>query len=44
MSKPTIKLPEIPEAEQTPLVQALLRLSVEHQERMEELVAGVERL
>jgi hypothetical protein len=29
MSKPTLKLPEIPEAEQTPLVQALLRLIVE---------------
>jgi hypothetical protein len=44
MSKPTIKLPEIPEAEQTPLVQALLRLIVEQQERIEELEAEVKRL
>jgi hypothetical protein len=44
MSKPTLKLPEIPEAEQTPLVQALLRLIVEQQERIEELEAEVKRL
>jgi len=44
MSQPNIKLPEIPEAEQTPLVQSLLRLILEQQERIEELEAEVKRL
>ena len=44
MSQPNVKLPEIPEAEQTPLVQALLETILKQQERIEELEAEVKRL
>lgn len=44
MSSLKTKLPEISEAEQTPLVQALLRIILEQQVRIEELEAEIKRL
>ena len=44
MSQANVKLSEIPEAEQTPLVQALLETILKQQERIEELEAELERL
>ena len=44
MSSLKAKLPEISEAEQTPLVQALLRIILEQQVRIEELEAEIKRL
>jgi hypothetical protein len=44
MAAPTLKLPEIPESEQTPWVQELLRLLVEYQKRIAELEEEIKRL
>jgi hypothetical protein len=44
MSQPNAKLPEIPEAEQTPLVQALLETILKQQEQIEALEAEIKRL
>ena len=44
MSDPKLKLPPIPESEQTPLVQELLRLLLEYQKRVAELEEEIKRL
>jgi hypothetical protein len=44
MESRSLKLPEIPSSEQTPLVQRLLQIIVEQQKRIEELEEEVLRL
>ena len=44
MTSPKLKLPEIPEAELTPLVQQLLEIILRQQERIEELQEEIRRL
>jgi hypothetical protein len=44
MSDPKLRLPPVPEGEQTPLVQELLRLLMEQQKRIAELEEEIKRL
>jgi hypothetical protein len=44
MSNPKLKLPPIPESEQTPRVQELVRLLMEQQKRIAELEEEIKRL
>lgn len=44
MSQPKPKLPEIPEAEQTPLVQTLVEMILKQQEQIDDLEAEIKRL
>ena len=44
MTSPKLKLPEIPEAELTPLVQQLLEISLRQQEQIEGLQEEIRRL
>jgi hypothetical protein len=44
MESRSLKLPEIPSTEQTPLVQRLLQIILEQQKRIEQLEEEVQRL